>query len=930
MAAWAAEGGLVSNHSYGLTAGWVFNALGDGYWVWQGDPSVDPEEDYRFGFYDDLAAAWDALAAAAPYYMILKSAGNEALQAGPARGEPYHVLDDGTWRLVDTPRPPDGGSDGFDTLVDASVAKNVLTVGAVRDIAHRDRSLEDIRLLDGSSRGPTDDGRIKPDVVASGELVLSGMTWGDDAYGTSSGTSHASPAVAGLAGLLQSLHRRTFGVPMTSASMKGLLIHTADEAGPAPGPDYGFGWGLVNAERAARVVTEERLHEAVLSDGAEAAWDLVLEDGEPLHATLAWTDPVGTTVQDPWEHPDPPTPVLNDRTPRLVNDLDLRITSPTGEDLLPWVLDPDRPAEAAAFGDNRVDVVEQVSRTGLPAGTYRVSVRHKGVLTGGSQAFSLLLGTGLDNRPTGDLTMLSGRVHTGGAGLDDVLVRLVPTAPVLGPSGERQTRTGRDGTFLLDDMPVGNWTLHVEDAGTSLVTAEVVLPSGRPVDIVVPPAFRLDSFALLRSPDLLAAGESETGRWETTAVAGGIYGLSLTFEERIPHGLASARVVLDTDSAVPYMGVQADAWLSTSVDWPLAPSWGPYWSKRVPLIWISGHAAPGSTVRIPWRILHPYRNLVLAADTLVIPVSGADDQAPLVRTHPRKTGLGYVPPGGRLDVETLIWDGSPVTSATGVLVDARDPGVEWGRMDMADNGVLGTHGDLSFRDGIWTGRFRPTAEADYRLLLEAIDQSGNRTEVLTNGVYSSRMFSHTSDVAVWTTAWFAVPTADVWRDLGLAGIVFDGWDTFMRGGPPEDRFDEHRVLLWMPSPDDLASALNRATVERLMSAGTHVVLVLSSAPPAAGRDWIATMFGVDIVPHSGEDTAGDSPPFSGLSGSLEGWQGRPATLPALALGPGRRPPPNPWSKQIRTCLSCSPVPTSSPRWYRPRTYCRVRPTGQGT
>ncbi|MEQ9105168.1 MAG: S8 family peptidase [Rhodothermales bacterium] len=895
MAAWAAEGGLVSNHSYGQTAGWVFNALGDGRWVWQGDPSVDAWEDYRFGFYDDLAAAWDALAAAAPYYMILKSAGNEALQAGPSRGEPYHVLEDGAWRLVDTPRLPDGGTDGYDTLVDASVAKNVLTVGAVRDIAHADRSLADIQLLDGSSRGPTDDGRIKPDVVASGELVLSGMTWGDAAYGTSSGTSHASPAVAGLAGLLQSLHRTTFGVPMTAASMKGLLIHTTDEAGPAPGPDYGFGWGLVNAERAAHVVSRGRLHEAVLQEGTEDAWELLLQDGEPLHVTLAWTDPVPVPGQDPWakDHP-----VMNDRTPRLVNDLDLRVTTPSGDVLSPWVLDPDRPAAAAGFGDNRVDVVEQVSRVGLPAGTYRVSVRHKGGLDSGAQAYSLLLGLGSGNDAPAGATTLAGRVHTGGAGLDDVVIRLVSTAPSSPAMEERQTRTGRDGTFLLDGIPYtapgGTWTLHVEDAGTLLATTDVVLPRGSPVDVAVPAAFRLDSYALLRSPNLLSVGESAAGQWESTAVAGGLYGVSLTFEEQVPRGLAAARVVLDTDSAVPWMGDQADAWLSASVDWLLTPSWGTFWSKRVPMIWFSGDAPPGTEAVIPWRILHPERNLVLAADTLRIPITGPDNQAPIVRTHARKTGLGYALPGGRLDIETLIWDGSPVASATGILLDARNPASEIGRMTLADNGVLGTHGDLSYRDGVWTGRFRPPGEADYRLRVEAVDAIGNRTVVLTNGVYSSRAFSRSSDVAVWTSAWFAVPTADLWSDLGHAGIAFDGWDTFMRGGPPNGRFDEHDVLLWMPSADDLARADIRAEVERTMAAGAHVVLILSSAPPTEGQDWIRDTFGVDVVPRSGSG-ANEVPPFSRLVSSFEGWPGRPATLPALALGlrPGSPVAPEP-------------------------------------
>ena len=77
MASEAAAGLKVSNHSYGFITGWRWNYFGDNKWVWFGDASVSPTEDYLFGFYDGEARSWDQIANAAPYYLPVKSAGND-------------------------------------------------------------------------------------------------------------------------------------------------------------------------------------------------------------------------------------------------------------------------------------------------------------------------------------------------------------------------------------------------------------------------------------------------------------------------------------------------------------------------------------------------------------------------------------------------------------------------------------------------------------------------------------------------------------------------------------------------------------------------------------------------------------------------------------------------------------------------------------
>jgi subtilisin family serine protease len=142
-----------------------------------------------------------------------------------------------------------------------------------------------------SSWGPTDDGRIKPDLVANGVGLLSSVASNDFSYSSYSGTSMSSPSTAGSLGLLIQHYRATHaGADMRSAALKGLALHTADECGGNPGPDYSFGWGLLNAKRAAEQIS---LDETV----PHAIQELNLADGVTIEQT--WSSdgsaPVSTT-----------------------------------------------------------------------------------------------------------------------------------------------------------------------------------------------------------------------------------------------------------------------------------------------------------------------------------------------------------------------------------------------------------------------------------------------------------------------------------------------------------------------------------------------------------------------------------------------------------------------------------------------------------
>lgn len=368
MAEEAANGLVISNHSYGLRTGWDVATGGTG-WQWFGDPSISNIEDYRFGYYDaSNSRVWDDIAFNAPYYLIIKSAGNDRTDIG-----------DGT-------RPPDGP---YDCLEPKSVAKNILTIGAVEHISADYTGPDDVIMSEFSSWGPTDDGRIKPDISAIGVDVFSTLSGGVDVYGTQSGTSMSAPNTTGSLALLQEYHAQLFaGDYMKSATLKGLVIHTANEAGKNPGPDYEFGWGLLAVDKAANIITRNDGKDYILEELNLVENDSIVikvnSDGsEPLVATICWTDVPGV-----------PAPIsLNPTDLMLINDLDLRITDELDNEYLPWILDPESTDKGATYGDNFRDNVEKIEIPAPAAGEYTIVIKHKDELRNGDQDFSLIVTT---------------------------------------------------------------------------------------------------------------------------------------------------------------------------------------------------------------------------------------------------------------------------------------------------------------------------------------------------------------------------------------------------------------------------------------------------------------------------------------------------------------------------------------------------------
>jgi|GEM_PF-1000542 len=386
----AQNGMLISNHSYGEYVGWSYN-MSEGDWYWFGDPSVSEVEDYNFGYYSDIAHDVDDIAYNAPYLLMCWAGGNDRLE-GPTFAVGHWVWDDDRWVWSEVERNVDGNDYGYDTMSHMALAKNILSVEATATIPEGYEDPGDVRTTSFSSKGPTDDGRIKPDLVVPGLNINSTGSDSDTDYQNGSGSSTASPAVAGIANLMQEYFRRTHaGENMKASTLRALLINSTEEAGNNDGPDYTFGYGLLNSVKAVDIITKDienngRIFERILHNQTSDSIFFNYDGRESIRLTIAWNDPPSEVAD----------PVLNDPTPVLVNDLDVRLIRLSSNEVYePWVLNPSNVYEAASTGDNHVDNVEQISVLDPEPGPFCVVVTHKGTLENDAQDYGLAV-SGMD------------------------------------------------------------------------------------------------------------------------------------------------------------------------------------------------------------------------------------------------------------------------------------------------------------------------------------------------------------------------------------------------------------------------------------------------------------------------------------------------------------------------------------------------------
>ena len=318
----------------------------------------------------------------------------------------------------------DSNRDGIvdpDSIGSPATAKNVITVGAVENLKPNPspnansgtygswwpsdfpvNPLKDDPMADAgdrgmvafSSRGPTDDGRIKPDVVAPGTWILSVRSsrassdgWGNPLnqyYMYMGGTSMATPLTAGAATVVRDFYVRGMNHANPSAALvKGTLINTADDiagqyagskndAGPIPNNDEG--WGAVNlgaaVDKAHRVFEDDP--QAALRTGERKATRYWVTPGRPFKVTLVWTDYPGT----------------ESAAKALVNDLDLTVKAPDGS-----IYKGNRFSggwTVVGGAADRTNNVECVYIQNPAQGEYEIAVRGNNVPVG-PQAYALVL-----------------------------------------------------------------------------------------------------------------------------------------------------------------------------------------------------------------------------------------------------------------------------------------------------------------------------------------------------------------------------------------------------------------------------------------------------------------------------------------------------------------------------------------------------------
>ena len=267
---------------------------------------------------------------------------------------------------------------GSGTISAPGTAKNAITVGATENLRPSFGSMADNinHVASFSSRGPTRDGRIKPDVMAPGTYILSARSslapnssfWAnhDSKYAYMGGTSMATPIVAGNVAQLREHFMKNRGITPKPSLLKAALIAGATDVGLGY-PNGNQGWGRVTLDKSLNVAFVNET--TALSTGQKATYSFQAVSGKPLKISLVWTDAPGSTTA----------------SKTLVNDLDIVVTAPNGQRFVG--------NDFSAPFDNNWDGTNNVENVFINApmsGTYTIEVQAYNVPSG-PQRFALAI-----------------------------------------------------------------------------------------------------------------------------------------------------------------------------------------------------------------------------------------------------------------------------------------------------------------------------------------------------------------------------------------------------------------------------------------------------------------------------------------------------------------------------------------------------------
>jgi len=325
------------------------------------------------GEYDVYANFLDALMLAYPSLLNIFAAGNDGALSCAPYSAPFGTI-----------------KSGF------QCAKNVLTVGSLNNL-----NPGNTIFAPNSSCGPVNDGRIKPEITAGGTFIIS--TTPNNTYGTSSGTSMATPTVTGSVALLYERYRQLHsGADPSAALIKALVCNSATDLGK-PGPDFIFGFGMLNVLATAEAMEGNHYFTGEVTNNGNASFTLpgVPAGTQQVKILLYWPD----------------APAAPFAASTLVNNLDLTVSSPDGVLHHPMILNTDLAHlnDAATEGVDNLNNIEQVVIDNPPAGSFSISIKGT-VIPAGPQpfvvAYQVIQPSVVLEYPAGNETWVPGQPET--------------------------------------------------------------------------------------------------------------------------------------------------------------------------------------------------------------------------------------------------------------------------------------------------------------------------------------------------------------------------------------------------------------------------------------------------------------------------------------------------------------------------------------
>ncbi len=240
-------------------------------------------------------------------------------------------------------------------------SKNIFTIGALR---------RDKKIAYFSSTGPVEDGRVKPDLVTDGWSLYSCDSKSDSSYANMSGTSMATPSATGAIALVMEAYKRVTGKNITADILKAVLLNSAEDLG-REGPDYEYGYGLINAKKAVDLIntlnsSSPLLYIDSISDKEEKSLNFYSDGSKDIKITLSWIDPPANAAN---------------QSKNLINDIDIKVV---GKDKVyyPFTLDKNNPQKTAVtIKANHTDNNEQIVIKNPPKGEYTLVIKGYSIIT---------------------------------------------------------------------------------------------------------------------------------------------------------------------------------------------------------------------------------------------------------------------------------------------------------------------------------------------------------------------------------------------------------------------------------------------------------------------------------------------------------------------------------------------------------------------